>query len=788
MTMNKQRRTSNINNVVTYDTSNNVTVPASITQGFVASSMLKADANGKIIGASSGTDFQSPITLTTIGTSGVATLIGGTLNIPNYNVQITLTTTGSSGPATLIGNTLNIPQYSAGGSVTSVSALTIGTAGTDISSTVADPTTTPVITLNIPTASATNRGALSSSDWSTFNSKQNTITLTTTGTGGPATLIGSTLNIPQYSGGGGSGMAIGGNITSATQGSVLFAGVGGVLSQDNSNFFWDDANDRLGVGTSAPSNEIHVYETNNASVAIKIENPTSGTAVSSNLNLFTNTSAGYLQFQKRSSTTTATGIIGVNAGLLYNTVGDLVIATGDASSWIKFATNGVSSYQMALTSSGNLILGKTSDGGQRLQVKGQANFGDMDSLIGVIAYASSITTRLGIFRGPILHSNLADVSLYIDTGGSNGAGSQPVRIYTDIYGGVTTPFPICIQGNGRETIFGQDTITTNASSLVTMVSTTKGFLPPRMTSAQRTAIASPATGLIVYQTDGSVGLYLRNSTAWVLLGSGGGGGTGTVTSVSVVTANGLAGTVANSTTTPAITLSTTVSGMLKGNGVAINAAVLDVDYVNKNIYNNNGGLSSSRIVDFVEYELYFGTSSEYVNYAFHRKGVIPGIQILALSADRTLTNTTSQQAFFTPSFNTLTLVQQQTYFFSGVFYLTTMSAISGNLTIDIKGGGTITISSIMYFTTGFDNNNVGTANTLSGGVSTTSSYSTPVTAETGTQLILRFEGTLRIPLLGSGTIIPSVSLTNAASATAKANSYFQIYPVSSDTMTKVQVD
>jgi hypothetical protein len=50
----------------------------------------------------------------------------------------------------------------------------------------------------LPVASATNTGKLSSTDWSTFNSKQNTITLTTTGTSGAATLVGSTLNIPNY--------------------------------------------------------------------------------------------------------------------------------------------------------------------------------------------------------------------------------------------------------------------------------------------------------------------------------------------------------------------------------------------------------------------------------------------------------------------------------------------------------------------------------------------------------------------------------------------------------------
>lgn len=55
-------------------------------------------------------------------------------------------------------------------------------------------------------------------------------------------------------------------------------------------------------------------------------------------------------------------------------------------------------------------------------------------------------------------------------------------------------------------------------------------------------------------------------------------GSGTVTSVSVVSANGFAGTVATATTTPAITLSTTITGILKGNGTAISAAVANTDY------------------------------------------------------------------------------------------------------------------------------------------------------------------------------------------------------------------
>ena len=54
---------------------------------------------------------------------------------------------------------------------------------------------------------------------------------------------------------------------------------------------------------------------------------------------------------------------------------------------------------------------------------------------------------------------------------------------------------------------------------------------------------------------------------------------GTVTTVSVVSANGFAGTVATATSTPAITLTTSITGVLKGNGTAISAAVANTDYI-----------------------------------------------------------------------------------------------------------------------------------------------------------------------------------------------------------------
>ena len=94
-----------------------------------------------------------------------------TNSAPDQVVALTAST-GISVTGTYPNFTITNTSPSSGGTVTSVAALTIGTTGTDLSSSVANSTTTPVITLNVPTASATNRGALSSADWTTFNNKQ----------------------------------------------------------------------------------------------------------------------------------------------------------------------------------------------------------------------------------------------------------------------------------------------------------------------------------------------------------------------------------------------------------------------------------------------------------------------------------------------------------------------------------------------------------------------------------------------------------------------------------------
>ena len=58
----------------------------------------------------------------------------------------------------------------------------------------------------------------------------------------------------------------------------------------------------------------------------------------------------------------------------------------------------------------------------------------------------------------------------------------------------------------------------HASAMLDVQSTSKGVLVPRMTAAQKAAIATPATGLMVFQTDGTAGFYYYTGSAWTAVG------------------------------------------------------------------------------------------------------------------------------------------------------------------------------------------------------------------------------------------------------------------------------
>jgi hypothetical protein len=322
-----------------------------------------------------------------VDTANISTKANVTALLLGKQNNITLTTTGTSGAATLVGATLNIPQYQAAGTyVTSV------TASSPLAS---SGGTTPNIT--IQQASGSQNGFLSSTDWTTFNNKQNALTNPVTGTG-------TTNYLPKFT---------------------------GASTIGNSQLFDNGTN--VGIGTASPSIKLSV----NTNAAGAIANFTDGVAQTLRITTGTgfaaidNPSAGALAFQIASSERMrldASGNLGLgvtpsawasdwtvlqigsisslsqynsnNSVLLTNNYYNATtsgaapryIANGAAGAY-QIASNihywynaptGTANSAMTLTAAmtlganGNLLVGTTTDNGARLQVAGSGTFsGDL---------------------------------------------------------------------------------------------------------------------------------------------------------------------------------------------------------------------------------------------------------------------------------------------------------------------------------------------------------------------------------------------------------------------------
>jgi len=82
---------------------------------------------------------------------------------------------------------------------------------------------------------------------------------------------------------------------------------------------------------------------------------------------------------------------------------------------------------------------------------------------------------------------------------------------------LTTVLVILSLGLFAQVGINTDNSSPDGSAMLDVKSTTSGMLVPRMTTAQRTAITTPATGLLVYQTDGTDGFWFYNGTSWISL-------------------------------------------------------------------------------------------------------------------------------------------------------------------------------------------------------------------------------------------------------------------------------
>ncbi|MFZ4401352.1 MAG: hypothetical protein ACOYO1_15035 [Bacteroidales bacterium] len=76
-----------------------------------------------------------------------------------------------------------------------------------------------------------------------------------------------------------------------------------------------------------------------------------------------------------------------------------------------------------------------------------------------------------------------------------------------------------IQLNAQVKI-GDNPTVIDSSAILELKSSSKGLLIPRMTQAERNSIVVPATGLMIYQTDNSVGFYYFNGSSWIVVGGG----------------------------------------------------------------------------------------------------------------------------------------------------------------------------------------------------------------------------------------------------------------------------
>ncbi len=300
-----------------------------------------------------------------------------------------------------------------------------GTSGTDfnISSSVATHT------FNLPTASAVNRGALSSSDWSTFNAKQNALTLTTTGSSGAATLVGTTLNIPQY-------QAAGTYVTSVTASSPLASSGGttpnitiqqatatqnGFLSSTDWSTF--NAKQDAGNYVTTDTNQTITGEKTFSGLALQLA--AAGTA---NGTILRNTSA-------TTASTTGFNTIG------FNSVNNIFVSTQSRGGFILGFNNSVANRTYTLQdASGTLAftsdipanpVGGTGTTNYLPKFTGSTTIGNsqiFDNGTNVSIGATSTNGKLTVVSNPASWNNFANAQLRL---GATISGNSISMLFTD---------------------------------------------------------------------------------------------------------------------------------------------------------------------------------------------------------------------------------------------------------------------------------------------------------------------------------------------------------------------
>ena len=175
-------------------------------------------------------------------------------------------------------------------------------------------------------------------------------------------------------------------ISSGTIGRVLFQGTGNVLQQ-SSSLFWDSTNNRLGIGTSSPLYKLDLFEDVNNYSAIRVMSRNNSTA------FFIGSTVDYPNTFWISKNNSAFYIL---------TSGSLTLGTGAATT-LTFNTD--NSTRAQISSTGNFLIGTTTDAGFRLDVNGTARINTLT--VGLGGGQQSTNTAVGVTA---LNANTTGVS------------------------------------------------------------------------------------------------------------------------------------------------------------------------------------------------------------------------------------------------------------------------------------------------------------------------------------------------------------------------------------------
>ena len=273
---------------------------------------------------------------------------------------------------------------------------------------------------------------------------------------------------------------------SGVAGSVQFSD-GTNFASDATKFFWDDTNNRLGIGTNAPTEVLDLVRSSGQG-AIRFFN----TAHS------INTIQSGSTFRIFNSTA---GTPAASVGFFQNINNQIGINTNNPTASLNVQGSGSTSATTSLlvqNSASTQLMNMTDDG--------RMTIGSSGTNAGALLFQFPNVGTNGVIWGDSYSSKFGDITL------SRGTGEM--RFNTDT-GGYYQTFRTSnvermrIEGNG---LIGIGTSSPNASSVVDVSSTSRGFLPPRMTTAQKNAIATPAAGLIVYDTN--LNKLCVYTTAW----------------------------------------------------------------------------------------------------------------------------------------------------------------------------------------------------------------------------------------------------------------------------------